>query len=135
MSKFWLSVVGLAVAASMSVLHPAGSAEAAPGSSAGTAAEHGTASLPKCHKYTVSKPWGAVKGQYCSQGQTSEGKGTVQDKQDDGKCVWVHMRFQFADGGSLDWDSPKACGKGKEVSFKKRTSTKVVSAQVKLVRG
>lgn len=124
MSKFWLSVAGFAVATSMSVLHPAGSAEAAPGS---------TAPPPKCTTYSVNKPWGAAKGKVCWHGQWSEG--TVQDKQDDGKCVWVHARFEFDGGGGVSWDSPKACGKGKTVSFKKRTPPMAGSGQFKLVRG
>lgn len=73
MSKFWLPVAGLAAAMSMSVLHPAGSAEAAPGSSAGAAASHVMASLPKCAKYSYSKPWGEAEGKVCWKGQSSEG--------------------------------------------------------------
>jgi len=133
MSKFWLPVAGLAAAMSMSVLHPAGSAEAAPGSSAGAAASHVMASLPKCAKYSYSKPWGEAEGKVCWKGQSSEG--SVKDKQDDGKCVWVHVRFKLADDSSIDWDSPKACGKGKTATFKKKTPTKAVSAQFKLSRG
>lgn len=135
MSKFWLPVAGLAAAMCMSLVSPAGSAQAATESPADTGGATPQVARPllKCEDFSYDEDYGDAKGKACWHGQ--KGKGWVHDKKWDKKCAWVRMEWKMKDGTTKSWDSPKACGKSKKKYFTYKSPKKSVSVKAELKTG
>jgi hypothetical protein len=144
MSKNCLRTVGLATALGISLLCFAGPGHATPvpqgqveevalGTKSDVTASHAAGQESNCGQFKVDKPWGSAEGTVCWKGGRS--KGEVRDKKDDGKCVWVRLRYTMEDGSTKTLDSPKACGNGKVKSVENLSPKKSVSVKGGLMNG